>query len=251
MRLTVAGAGASWPGSQPCSGHLVSSGATTIMLDCGNGALASASRFVDPADLAALFVTHEHIDHFGDLFCLQAMLRWAPAGPLPPMMLHGPPGLLARMSHVLTDRAAEELVEAFTFTPLRPGDVVGVGPLTVTALGASHMGDSLGLRVSDGSAMLAYTGDTRPAPEAYALVAGADVVLAEATLPAAYAGRAPHLTAGEAGMLAAGAGAHTLVLTHLWPTADHEALEADARSTFAGRVELGKPGLAIEVTPRA
>ena len=251
MRLTVAGAGASWPGEQPCSGHLVSSGATTIMLDCGNGALASAQRILDPATFAAVFVTHEHIDHFGDLYCLQAMLRWAPGGALPPMALYGPPGLIERMGRILSEQAAAELSEAFAFAPMRPGDLVRVGPLTVTAMASAHMGDSLGLRVSDGAATLAYTGDTRPSPQADALVAGSDVVLAEATLPAAYAGRAAHLTAGEAGLLATRAGARTLVLTHLWPSADPDALEADARATFAGRVELGRPGLAVEVTPRA
>jgi len=251
VRLTVAGAGASWPGEQPCSGHLVSAGATTVMLDCGNGALASAQRLTDPAGLAAVFVTHEHIDHFGDLYCLQAMLRWAPGGALPPMALYGPPGLLERMGRVLSEQAAAELAQAFAFTPLRPGDTVMVGAITVEALASDHMGDSLGLRVTDGSGTLAYTGDTRPSPLADALVAGADVVLAEATLPAAYAGRAAHLAAAEAGALAARAGAHTLVLTHLWPTADPDALEAEARSAFAGRVELGRPGLAIEVSPSA
>jgi ribonuclease BN (tRNA processing enzyme) len=251
MRLVVAGAGASWPGEQPCSGHLVSSGDTTIMLDCGNGALASAQRFVDPAALSAVFITHEHVDHFGDLYCLQAMLRWAPGGPLPPMALYGPPGLLERMGRILSEKAAAELADAFAFRPLRAGDAVEAGPLTVTAMPAAHMGDSVGLRVTDGAALLAYTGDTRPSPEADALVRdGADVVLAEATLPAAFAGRAPHLTGAEAGALATLAGAHTLVLTHLWPTADTDALESDARSAFAGRVELGRPGLTVEVTPR-
>jgi ribonuclease BN (tRNA processing enzyme) len=250
MRLTVAGAGASWPGEQPCSGHLVSAGDTTIMLDCGNGALASAARLTDPAALAAVFVTHEHIDHFGDLYCLQAMLRWAPGGPMPPMALYGPPGLLERMGRVLSEKAASELADAFAFTALLPGDTIPVGPIVVTAMAAAHMDGSLGLRVSEGPAVLAYTGDARPAPETDALVAaGADVVLAEATLPAAFAGKAPHLTGGEAGSLATLARAHTLVLTHLWPTADLEALEADARSTFEGRVELGRPGLAVEVTP--
>ena len=220
------------------------------MLDCGNGALASAQALTDPAALAAIFVTHEHVDHFGDLYCLQAMLRWAPGGPLPPMALYGPPGLLERMGRILSEQAAAELAEAFDFTPLVPGDLVAVGPLVVTAMESAHMGDSLGLRVSDGEATLAYTGDTRPSPEADALVADSDVVLAEATLPEAYAGRAPHLTAGEAGLLAARAGAHTLVLTHLWPTVDHDMLEAEARTAFAGRVELGRPGLAVEITPR-
>ena len=250
MRLVVAGAGASWPGEQPCAGHIVFAGDTAVMLDCGNGALASAQRFVDPATLSAVFITHEHIDHFGDLYCLQAMVRWAPGGPLPPIALYGPPGLLERMGRVLSEQAAAELADAFAFTPMRPGDAVEVADITVTALTAAHMGDSLGLRVTDGAAVLAYTGDTRPSPEADALVApGAEVVLAEATLSAAYAGRAAHLSGAEAGALATLACAHTLVLTHLWPTADADDLEADARSMFAGRVELGRPGLTIEVTP--
>ena len=52
---------------------------------------------------------------------------------------------------------------------------------------------------------------------------GADLLLAEATLPEAYAGAAPHMTASQAGELAREAGARALVLVHVWPTNDRDA----------------------------
>ena len=83
---------------------------------------------------------------------------------------------------------------------------------------------------------MGYTADARYDGELRGAVAGCDVLLCECTLPTAYAGRAPHITPGEAGRLATESGARLLVLTHLWPTADHEQLLADARGAFAGDV---------------
>jgi ribonuclease BN (tRNA processing enzyme) len=61
-------------------------------------------------------------------------------------------------------------------------------------------------------------------------------VLAEATLPPQYEGRAFHMTPGQAGDLAREAGAHTLVLTHLWPTVDRPEAARIAGERFSGRV---------------
>jgi len=57
------------------------------------------------------------------------------------------------------------------------------------------------------------------------------------------------VTPGDAGRLATESGARLLVLTHLWPTADHEQLLADARGAFAGDVRLASESMAIEIDP--
>jgi len=85
-------------------------------------------------------------------------------------------------------------------------------------------------------------------------VAGAEVVVAEGTLldpgTRSFEERGS-LTAAEAGELARAAGAETLVLSHLWQEFGFDALRNSASVTFPGRLELARPGLAVEWSGRA
>lgn len=237
MRLTVLGSAASYPGAgRACAGHLVTADGSSVLLDCGNGVLSNLGMVADPTRLDAVFVTHAHVDHFADLYALQAALRYAPDGPLPPMPLYLPRGLFERMGAVLTAHGASELAEAFEPRVIVAGMAVTLGSLAVTAHEVDHVAPTYALVVEAGGSRLCYTSDTRGGPAATSAARGAGTVLAEATLPPAFAGRAPHMTAGEAADLAADVGARTLVLTHLWPTVDRAAAAREAGQRFGGRV---------------
>lgn len=237
MRLTVLGSSASYPSAgRACAGHLVTEGDTAILLDVGNGVLSNLGKLMDPTRLAAVFISHTHIDHFADIYALQAALRYAPAGPLPPLPLYVPAGLFAHMQAALGEHSASELAEAFVVHDIVPGQTVQVGPVSVTAHPVEHEGIAFGFAVESGSAKLFYTSDTKRAPSVLDAARGASVLLAEATLPAEFEGRAPHMTPAEAGALATDAGARTLVLTHLWPSVDRAAAAVEASERFGGRV---------------
>jgi ribonuclease BN (tRNA processing enzyme) len=193
-------------------------------------------RVLEPTALAAVFISHAHIDHFADVYALEAALRYAPAGPLPPLPLYVPPGLFALMSGALTEHGARELARAFEVHELVAGEPVRVGGLTVTPMPVEHVGLTLAFIVDEGDARLCYTSDTRSGDAVRAAAGGASVLLADATLPQEFAGRAPHMTPAEAASLAQECGAHTVVLTHLWPTVDREVARADAAVVFGGRV---------------
>lgn len=233
MRLTVLGSSASYAGpGHACAGHLVQSGSTAVLMDCGNGVLANLARVTDPATLDAVFVTHEHPDHWADLYALQALLRYAPDGPVGRVPLHMPEGLFERVIAPLGDRGRLEFTEAFESHTLAPGATVLVGELAVTPVPVDHVEPTFALVVEDESARLCYTSDTSPGIRVLTAAASCDLLLAEATLPERYAGAAPHMTAQQAGSLAYSAGALRLVLTHLWPTVDREQAVAEASSTY-------------------
>lgn len=237
MRLTVLGSSASYASAgRACAGHLVRGGRATVLFDCGNGVISNLGRVLDPLTLDAVFVTHAHIDHFADVYSLQAALRYAPDGPAPALPLYVPPGFFERMAAVLDGRAACELGDAFVVHELAVGDVLRFGDLTVTVHAGDHMEPTFALVAFDGEASLAYTSDIRLGDRARALARGADILLTEATLPPAYAGRAAHMTPTEAGELARDAGVKTLVLTHLWPTVDRAAAAREAAMSFGGRI---------------
>jgi len=248
MRLTVLGSSASYAGpGQACSSYLVEAAGRSVLLDCGHGSLANLARVMDPASLDAVFVTHGHPDHFADLYALQALLRFAPSGPLPPLPVYAPPGLLERMICVLSGHGREQFFDAFAATDLVDGDTTSIGELHVTPQAVSHEGEAFALVVEAEGRRLCYTGDTRFDSHVLAAATGSNLVLAEATLPEEFAGRAPHMSASQAGALAMSAGAQSLMLTHLWPTTPRGDILSAARSAFNGEVRLAEEMLSTEV----
>jgi ribonuclease BN (tRNA processing enzyme) len=248
MELTVLGSAASYAGAdQACSGYLIEHEGTTIMLDCGNGTLANASHITDVTSIDAVIVSHAHTDHFLDLYALEAAMRFGPEGPMGSLPIYLPEGLWERMCALLPAKGAAHLSEAFEPHVLRAGEALQFDDLTVTPHLVDHDGLTFAFVIEAPDARLAYTSDTRDGEAVRAAVAGCDVLLAECTLPSEYAGRWPHMTAAEAGALAKGSGAELLVLTHLWPTADHERMLREAKAAFGGNTVLAEELLTIDM----
>jgi ribonuclease BN (tRNA processing enzyme) len=224
----------------------VTDGGAALLLDCGSGVVSQLGRVHSPLDLEGIVVSHAHPDHVVDLFAMQALLRYAPEGPAPPMRLWGPAGLMDRMACLLSEHGSAELREAFATEALAAFEPFDVGSLRVRPVPVDHGEDAFALIVA-GSGTLCYTGD---APFGSALVEaaqGADVLLAEATLPELYAGIAPHMTATEAATVAAEAGVRMLVLTHLWPTTDRDTMRREAQEVFDGEIMLASELLEVAV----
>jgi ribonuclease BN (tRNA processing enzyme) len=248
VKLTVLGSSASYPGpGRACAGHLVTAAGTRIVLDLGNGALSNLGLATDACRIDALFVSHLHPDHYLDLLGFMAMLRYAPDGPFPPVPLHGPEGLMARMRAVVSGHGRRDVDGAFAFTPLTDGLPVEVGSLTVTPRAVDHDAAAFGFVVDGDGRRLVYTSDTRLSDPVRLAARGAHTLLAEATIPASYAGRVPHMTGADAGALAKEVAAERLVLTHLWPTVPREVILDDARAAYPGEVLLGDELLVVEI----
>jgi ribonuclease Z len=100
----------------------------------------------------------------------------------------------------------------------------------------------------------AYTLDTRWCEGAVDLAAGVDVLLCEATFQSAdqhLAERHGHLTARQAGRLAAEAGVRLLVLTHFSPRySDEEAFADEAALEYGGEIVLASDLDRIAIPPR-
>lgn len=248
MRLTVLGSAASYPDAgRACSGHLVEAGATRVLFDCGNGVLSNLGRVMDPTHLDAVFVTHAHVDHFADVYALQAALRYAPDGPMPPLPLFVPEGLFERMGALLTDHGARELAEAFRVTELVAGVPIVIGDLAVTPVLVDHIEPTFALVADADGVRLCYTSDSAPGAAVLDAATGATALLAEATLPPPFVGRARHMTPAQAALLASEAGVATLVLTHLWPSVDRAEAVATARELFSGHAMVADELDVIEI----
>ena len=103
----------------------------------------------------------------------------------------------------------------------------------------------------------AFIMDTRLCDAAFELADGADMLVCESTFTDADAGLARdygHLTAGQAGRIAAESGVRLLVLTHLsqrYESGSAQQLLADAAAVFGGQVVLAADLDRIPVPKRA
>lgn len=250
MQLTILGSAASWAGAgHACSGYLVEDEGTTLLVDCGNGALANAASVTDVTSLDAVVISHAHPDHFADLYTLQAALRFAPEGPVGSLPLYLPEGLWERLGALLSERGRAQLDETFEPHTLVAGHELDLGGIKVLPHPVDHDGLTFAFMIEAGGARLAYTADTRDGQAVRDAVNGCDVLLADCTLPEEYAGKVPHMTAAEAGALANDSGAGMLLLTHLWPTADHERMLRRAAAVFTGEVFLAEELMTVEIAP--
>jgi ribonuclease Z len=102
----------------------------------------------------------------------------------------------------------------------------------------------------------AFIMDTRLCDAAFALADGADMVVCESTFAdaeAALAREYGHLTAGQAGRIAAESGARLLVLTHFsqrYDSGDSQLLAAQAAMAFGGEVVLAHDLDRVPLPPR-
>jgi ribonuclease BN (tRNA processing enzyme) len=257
MRLSVVGCAGSFPGpDSAASCYLVEiedTGRTwRLLLDLGNGALGPLQRLVDPRGLDAVLLTHLHPDHCLDLCGLFVLLRHHPQGPpATKLPVFGPPGTLERLVVAYGGPDGEpDLPEVFDVREWDDGHAVRLGPTLITPYRVEHPVEAYGLRLDHAGRSLAYTGDTDTCPALLKLARGADLFLAEASFQEGRdTVRGIHLTGLRAGQVAAAAGARRLVLTHLPVWTDPDVVLGEARTAFAGHVDLATPGRSYDLQP--
>jgi len=242
VELTVLGCSGSYgaPGGGACSGYLVRDGATTIWMDCGNGSFVNLQRHVDPADLTAVVITHEHPDHCVDIYGLHVMLRFGIGRSHVP--LFAPSGADVRLG------ALAGWGDTFDWHAIDDGARTTVGSIDLEFARTDHPPPTYAVHAtSDAGRRLVYTADTGPEWSVEAFGAGADVVLSEATYRHDDR-RAPlHLSGREAGEAARAARADRLVLTHIWPEIDPAVIHEEGSEAFGAAATLAAVDLTIPI----
>jgi ribonuclease Z len=240
-----------------------------FVIDAGRGAtMRIAATDLNYANLRGVLLTHLHSDHTAglpDLFTTS----WQFGRKTMPLELYGPPGT-KKLSGAMLDFFAEDihlrrdLLEkhpaggAMIRTHIvREGTVYDDGKLKITAFAVDHrpVRYAFGYRFDAGGHSIVISGDTRPNDNLVRYAKGADVLVLEAYLPehfdrvdtpeVAARLKSYHTSAEEAGELAARAGVHTLVLTHLIPANAETTFRARAARTFSGEIIVGKDLLRV------
>ncbi len=248
MRLTVLGCNGTYPTpGRPSSGYLVQTEQATVWLDCGTGTFAALQEYVDPADLDAIIITHEHVDHCVDVLPFAYSRRYG-RPLLGPIAVYAPASVPKRLE-ALIGRTGSAVFEALTFNRVDLGTEVNVKDLHLLFTQTNHPVPTMAVKLTDQAGSIAYTADTGVADHLPEWAAGSEVLLAEASYLGLGADKPwpHHLTASEAGELATAATVGRLVLTHLWPTNDPAQSVEEASETFSGSVVAATPGLTIDL----
>jgi len=246
MDLTIVGCSGSFPGpDSPASCYLVTAEGFRMLLDLGNGALGSLQRYVSPADIDAVCLSHLHVDHCVDMCSYQVFRSYHPSGPLPRVPVYGPAGTADRLDRAAGGDSAHQMAGNFDFVTLTPG-TLQIGPFAVTVDHMNHPVETFGFRLEHAGRVIAYSADTGPSDRLVSLAAGADVLLCEASFTEGPGLTADlHLTARQAAEHAARADVARLVLTHLVPWNSQARAQEEAAAAFPGDLSLARPGLRL------
>jgi ribonuclease BN (tRNA processing enzyme) len=249
VRLTVLGSSGGCPApGNPASGYLIEHRGTTIWSDAGSGTFMRLMEHTDAGRLDAVVISHVHTDHCADLVALYGYLAYGPSGRVP-IPVYLPAGALQPIAGLVRAGSEHVFFHVFDFRVVGDGDTAQVGDVTVQFAHTHHPVPTVASRFEAAGRSLAYSADTGPDGGFSALAAGADAALVEAT---AIGERTPHsyeyhLTALEAGAIAAEADVGRLIVTHVSPTVDSRVAVAEAAAAFGREPDLALPGLSVDI----
>jgi ribonuclease BN (tRNA processing enzyme) len=186
VTVTFAGSGDAFGSGgryQACV-HLRPASGPPVLLDCGATSLpALKSAGFDPGEIAAVFVSHLHGDHFGGLPFL--ILDGQFSRRATPLAVVGPPGTERRLADAMEcffpgSSTARRRFEV-AVTELAPGMSTTAGGATARAWEADHPSGApaLVLRLTLAGRTIAYTGDTAWTGAIADAAADADLLIAE------------------------------------------------------------------------
>lgn len=232
MELTVLGRHGPFPApGGACSGYLLRAGQATLLIDLGSGTLTRLLALVPELEIDCVILSHLHSDHISDMFVLRYALRqFAERGlhPTLPMPVIAPeePKEEYRM---LSASGVFDLASSADGLQLRVRDA------RIRLNRVSHSVPTYAVSVEHEGNRFVYTGDTGPRADLAELCYGADLLLADANFldEESPGPSAPHMSAGQAGQLAADAWVKRLLLTHIrGALCDTDRLLSEARRRF-------------------
>lgn len=252
FELTVLGGSGTYPTpAGSCAGYLLRCGGEEVWLDCGPGTFVNLQKHTDFLGLKAIVLSHLHLDHILDLYPFYFALRFHPTDPadFPVYAPQGAEDLLVKMFWVTDDPNWRHFGGYLAFNTIADGTQAGIGPFKFRFARSVHPVETLAMRIEANGRVLVYSSDTgTPVDGLVDLARDADLLIVEATLQDPDEAMAEvHLTAEEAGQLAAKANARRLMLTHISPQLDPKKSAEQASRHFSGEVMVAADHLSVEV----
>ncbi len=159
MKLTFLGTSHGVPeADRYCSCTLVETGGRKYLVDAGGPVMdLLIRRGVDPADIAAIFVTHMHGDHTNGLPAFTDLISWYFKAAVPSIYLPDPRGIDAlRLWNTVVHGREPRLLNYIAY---EEGIIYNDGTLRVSAIKTQHTGLSYAFLLETGECRVVFTGD--------------------------------------------------------------------------------------------
>lgn len=216
-----------------CPGYLIKYKEHNILLDCGNGI---TKRLNLPNDLNNLhiFVSHFHIDHFGDLgtlqyasFCLHNL----------DLLKNKIKIYLPKNDFGFNKKSIIERQESYSeYFDIEDNQVIVIDDLKITLKNNnSHTIESYMIKIETKDFKIVYTSDigTTNLNELVNFSKDADLLICECSFILKHNANCPtHFTAHDAGKLAKDSNCKKLLLTHFWSLENQELYLNEALEVF-------------------
>lgn len=281
MKVTLTGTGSPIPVAERAGTSLVvEADGKPILIDCGPKTVYQLlDAGINPGNIERLFFTHHHMDHNASFFHF-VFASWAQGG-RGALDIYGPDGTdcLRTALYEIYDEDIEYRTEIYPSSGIENIHTHRVaGDFSLDAEGwrarahpVDHSIETYAYRFDEHStgASVVVSGDTRKIDSLAEFATEADVLVQDACIAPFDEERVPdddfvwpeyaegedegedstvaanHCTPEEAGEIAQDAGVETLVLTHILPYRDLDAMRRQAGSAFDGEVVIGTDGLTL------
>ncbi len=248
MKMIILGSGTGVPSLQRNSaGYSLMVRHHQYLIDCGSGTIKQLLKTgIDPLALDALFITHTHPDHIGDLIPLLHALKLPVVKRTKPFLIFGPKGFahffknqIIPVLHSLPKHFPVDVQEAAESQELEDMRVQ-----TIPTVHSSYL-NSVAYRFEAQGLVVVFSGDCDADPGIIQISKDADLMVIDCSTLAVNKVKG-HLSAEECGQIAHQASVKRLLLSHLYPISGPDQLRLEeCQKHFAGDVQLAEDLLEV------
>jgi ribonuclease BN (tRNA processing enzyme) len=249
MRITILGSGTGIPSLERCcAGYLLQTLEKNYLIDCGSGVLRQLEKNrTSFSNIDAIFITHTHSDHIGDLTALVHACRLPNLPRTKPLHIYGPAGFINFFTTIVQPVAKPPtsfpfFVEEAPLAWRRDG----INIKTCNTVHSDRF-KSIAYRFDEYGKSVVFSGDCDVDNEIITLAQNTDLFICDCSTLAA--GKIPgHLSATEVGQIAQQAQVKQLVPTHFYPIEGPDSLRTtECAKHYTGPITLAEDLLMIVV----
>jgi ribonuclease BN (tRNA processing enzyme) len=245
MKVTILGYFGGYPSkSVGTTGYLVQSGDFNLLLDAGSSTLLELEKNLDPLELDAVLLTHYHHDHMADVGTLQYLWQLNTKKKVEKLPIYGHTEDPLNFGALTWPNASQGYAYG-------ENDELDLGPFKITFKKTIHPVPAFATRIEEKETgkVFTFTSDTRFFDELIDFATNSSLLITDTNYFSDQAGIKWHLTTKETAELFDRSKSTKMVISHLSPKLDLDAVLAETQqfSSNPKAISLPEIGKIIEL----